>query len=139
MLPTDTDVTVPTVHYFDDIAHVVIMDDCGIRSLTLKQLMLGNPPSSLIANAIGARLGEFLGRLHAWARDPQTSNLEFFDKNQQAKMMSGFITYSRLVSTLIGEDKPPALIDPPLDIAQSKIDVISISSSDKVHAINTSH
>lgn len=85
ILPSDAVVTVPTIHHFDDVAHVVIMDDCGIGALTLKQLMLENPPSLSVASTIGAGLGEFLGRLHKWGRDPQASNHAFFDTNQQGK------------------------------------------------------
>ncbi|KIM86901.1 hypothetical protein PILCRDRAFT_4159 [Piloderma croceum F 1598] len=44
ILPGDVVATVPTIHYFDDVAHVVIMDDCGAGVLTLKQLMIENPP-----------------------------------------------------------------------------------------------
>jgi hypothetical protein len=139
ILPSDAVVTVPTIHYFDDVAHVVIMDDCGVGAVTLKQLMLENPPSASVANAIGAGLGELLSRLHAWGRDPQTSNHAFFDQNQQGKMISGYVTYGRLVSTLTGKDNIPALSDPPLDIAQSKLDTISALSSEKIHTINTSH
>jgi 5-methylthioribose kinase len=139
ILPGDAVVTVPTIHHFDDVAHVVIMEDCGVEVVTLKQMMLENPPSLFVANTIGTGLGEFLGRLHAWGHDPQTSNHAFFDQNQQGKMLSGFITYGRLVSTLTGRDDIPALSDPLLDIAQSKLDTISKLSSEKIHAINTSH
>jgi hypothetical protein len=127
------------IHHFDDVAHVLIMDDCGAGAVTLKQLMLQNPPPSSVASAIGAGLGECLGRLHTVGLDPQVSNLEFFDKNQQGRMISGFATYGRLVSTLTGNDDIAALSDPPLDIPQSKLDIISALSSEKIHAINTSH
>jgi len=139
ILPADAVVTVPTIHYFDDVAHVVIMDDCGVGAVTLKQLMLENPPPVSVAKALGAGLGEFLGRLHVWGRDPQTSNHASFDQNQQGRTISGYIIYGRLVSTLTDKDNIPALSDPPLDIAQSKLDTISALSSEKIHAINTSH
>ena len=84
ILPSDAVVTVPTIHYFDDVAHVVIMDDCGVGGVTLKQLMLENPPPVSVAKALGAGLGEFLSRLHVWGRDPQTSNHASFDQNQHA-------------------------------------------------------
>ena len=65
ILPGDVVATVPTIHYFDDVAHVVIMDDCGVGAVTLKQLMLQNPPPVSVAKALGTGLGEFLsfGRL----------------------------------------------------------------------------
>jgi len=97
------------------------MDDCGVGVVTLKQLMLENPPPVSVAKALGAGLGEFLGRLHVWGRDPQTSNHASFDQNQQGRTISGYITYGRLVSTLTDKDNIPALSNPPLNIAQSKL------------------
>ena len=138
-LPSDAVVTVPTIHHFDEVANVVIMEDCGTGARTLKQLMLDEPPSLPVAIAIGAGLGEFLGRLHSRRLNPQAANHEFFDTNQQAKMLSGFATYGRLVTTLTDKDDIPALSDPPLDIDQSKLDIISSIAAHKIHAINTSH
>jgi hypothetical protein len=38
-LPSDSIVTVPEVHLFDEEHHVIIMDDAGEGSVTLKALM----------------------------------------------------------------------------------------------------
>ena len=101
ILPSDAVVTVPTIHYFDDVAHVVIMDDCGVGGVTLKQLMLENPPPVSVAKALGAGLGEFLSRLHVWGRDPQTSNHASFDQNQQGRYPDMSLTADSFLPSLI--------------------------------------
>ncbi|KAJ7835403.1 kinase-like domain-containing protein [Mycena leptocephala] len=58
--------TVPELYHFDEQAHVIIMEDCGVQSLNLKQLMLTATPSPAVAREIGLALGQFLGRLHLW-------------------------------------------------------------------------
>ncbi|KAJ7605117.1 kinase-like domain-containing protein [Mycena polygramma] len=103
----ECEATVPALHHFDEIAHVLIMDDCGVDSLNLKQLMLTAPPEPHVARAIGAALGEFLGRLHAWgAGDPAL--LDAFDGNKCARKITSWITYERLLATLT-TDAPPAV------------------------------
>jgi 5-methylthioribose kinase len=139
VLHDDATVTIPTIHLFDDIAHVVIMDDCGEEAVSLKQLMLENPPALSVATAIGIGLGNFLAGFHNWGLDRQASNHDFFDTNQQGRAISGFVTYGRIISTITGKDDLPALSNPLLDIPTSKIDIISKISSDRIHAINTSH
>ncbi|THH33106.1 hypothetical protein EUX98_g1084 [Antrodiella citrinella] len=114
-LPNDSLVTVPVVHLYDNVAAVIIMDDCGEGFATLKQLMLDSPPSSTIAQQIGRELGQFLARLHTWSTSNE-SVLDFFDKNAQARAISVYATYGRIISTLKGQDAPPAVVDPVLDI-----------------------
>ncbi|KAJ7697194.1 kinase-like domain-containing protein [Mycena rosella] len=106
--------TVPGMHYFDEEAHVIIMDDCGASSLTLKELLLTATPSPAVAREIGLALGEFLGRLHSWAAtDP--SLLDFFDQNAQAKQITAWVTYGRLISTLTTDNLPAvALLSEPV-------------------------
>lgn len=139
ILPNDGIVTIPRIHLFDEAAHVIIMEHCGEGILTLKQLMLQDPPPISIARDIGKGLGEFLGHLHTWGLDPDASNHAYFDTNQQGKTMSGFVTYGRLVSTLTGKDKLPALTDPSIEVPQSKIDIISGIATKTIDAVNTSH
>ncbi|KZP04498.1 hypothetical protein FIBSPDRAFT_806710 [Athelia psychrophila] len=135
-LPIDLVISVPTVHHWDEVAHVMIMDDCGEDSRSLKQLMLEQPPPVALAHTIGAALGEFLGRMHAWGVDSTASQHAYFDTNQQGKMITRYVTYDRLVSTLNGQDHLPALSDPPLNVAQAKLDVISKVSDERRDAIN---
>lgn len=124
-LPADSLVVVPTVHHWDEAAHVMIMDDCGKSSRNLKQLMLERPPPVALAHRIGAALGEFLGRMHAWGADPTASQHAYFNTNQQGKMITKYITYDRLVATLDGQAQLPALSEPPLGVSQTNLDIIS--------------
>ncbi|KAJ7493839.1 kinase-like domain-containing protein [Mycena latifolia] len=102
---------VPGMHHFDEEAHVIIMDDCGASAVTLKELFLTAPPSPAVAREIGAALGQFLGRLHSWASiDP--SMLDFFDQNQQAKRITAWVTYGRLISTLTTDNLPAVALLP---------------------------
>lgn len=139
ILSDDAIATIPRIHLFDEAVHLIIMDDCGKSTLTLKQLMLQDPPPISIAHDIGKGLGEFLGRLHTWGVDPDASNHAYFDTNEQGKMVTGFVTYGRLVSTLSGKDNLSALTDPDLQIPQSKIDIISGIATKRINAVNTFH
>ncbi|KAJ7490834.1 kinase-like domain-containing protein [Mycena latifolia] len=97
--------SVPEVHLFDEEAHVLIIEDCGERSSNLKNMFLTAPPSPAAAREIGLALGEFLGRLHAWgAVDPAVP--ETFAGNEQAKRITAWITYERLVPTLTTDHLP---------------------------------
>jgi len=122
-LPEDSVVTVPIVHLFDNVANVIVMDDCGEDTKTLKQLMLDDPPSPTTAQQIGRELGQFLAGLHSWSN---TGNnfLDYFSGNNQARSISAFATYSRLVSTLKGENAPVSMVDPVLDIPHSDLDSV---------------
>lgn len=135
-LPADVLTTIPTIHHFDDDARVVIMDDCG-DAVSLKQLMLDNPPLPSVANVIGKALGEFLGRLHTWGVNPKESQHDLFDQNKLGKTISGFVTYGRLISTLNGKNNLAALSDAPLNIPQAKLEIISKLADERRHDINT--
>ncbi|KAJ6542296.1 kinase-like domain-containing protein [Mycena vulgaris] len=107
--------TVPGMHHFDEDAHVIIMGDCGAGSLTLKELMLTATPSPAVAREIGLALGQFLGRLHSWAAVDPTM-LDFFDQNEQAKKITAWVTYGRLISTLTTDALPAiALLNEQVD------------------------
>ncbi|KZP09895.1 hypothetical protein FIBSPDRAFT_873126, partial [Athelia psychrophila] len=135
-LPIDLVVSIPTVHHWDEVAHVVIMDDCGEDTRSLKQLMLEQPSPIALAHTIGTALGEFLGRMHTWGVDPTTSQHAYFDTNQQAKMITRWLTYDRLISTLNGQDHLLTPSDPPLNISQAKLDIISKISDERRDATN---
>jgi hypothetical protein len=115
-------VTVPTVHVFDDKDNVIVMDDCG-EAITLKQFFLDGRCSVATGKRIGVALGEFIGRLHGWGQsDPAV--LQIFAKNEQAKQISAWATYGRLISTLTGQDSLEALQDPPLSPSDSDLSII---------------
>ncbi|KAJ7114908.1 kinase-like domain-containing protein [Mycena epipterygia] len=114
--------TVPTLHHFDEHAHVIIMDDCGVQSLNLKELMLTATPSPAVAREIGLALGQFLGRVHAWGTaDPVM--LDVFDQNKQARKITAWITYERIISTLT-TDNLPAVALIPGGVPDSTLDAI---------------
>jgi 5-methylthioribose kinase len=83
---------VPELYHFDEQAHVIIMEDCGVQSLNLKQLMLTATPSPAVAREIGLALGQFLGRLHLWGAS-SSSLLDYFDQNKQAKVIVSLFLY----------------------------------------------
>ncbi|KAJ7744066.1 kinase-like domain-containing protein [Mycena maculata] len=103
--------TVPEMHHFDAEAHVIILEDCGEQSRNLKELFLTAPPPPAIAHEIGLALGQFLGRLHAWgAADPAI--LDVFAGNEQAKRITSWITYERLIPTLTTDNVPAVALLP---------------------------
>ncbi|KAJ7114572.1 kinase-like domain-containing protein, partial [Mycena crocata] len=127
---------VPGMHHFDKTAHVIIMDDCGEDSLNLKQLMLTATPSSAVAREIGLALGEFLGRLHSWGTvDP--SMLDFFDSNEQAKKLTAWVTYGRIISTLTTDDIPAVALLPE-SVSECDLDDIRAIIAERTPEILTS-
>jgi hypothetical protein len=136
-LPEDSVVTVPDIYLFDRDRSVIIMEDCGEDGMTLKEfLRQGKGSSPDLAEEIGFRLGEFAGCLHRWGMQNPAGILDFFEKNQQAKRMSTWAIYGRLVSTLNGEDALSALSDPPLEVPEEQLEVISKVGSNMSHAMS---
>ena len=118
-LPAGSLVTTPEVHLLDEVANIIIMDDCGADAVVLKDIVLAGGLSVQTARAIGSALGEFLATLHAWGKDEEVKG--FFEGNSQARTMSAWVTYGRLVDTLSGEDRPKALQDPPLSVGEEQL------------------
>lgn len=116
--------TVPHVHLFDDKANVIIMEDCGLGSVTLKKLFTDRKcPIATMAKEIGEALGHFIKLVHTNG-SADNRILDLFRTNVQAKQVSAYVTYGRLVSTLNGQDQLPALSDPPLDVEAENLDVV---------------
>ncbi|KAJ7887303.1 kinase-like domain-containing protein [Mycena olivaceomarginata] len=128
--------TVPELHHFDEQAHVIIMEDCGVQSLNLKQLMLTATPSPAIAREIGLALGQFLGRLHLWSA-MDSSLLDAFDQNKQAKKITAWITYERLISTLTME-KHPAIACLPTPVPDNTLDALRLIVAERTTEIHHS-
>ncbi|KAF8640475.1 hypothetical protein AX17_000138 [Amanita inopinata Kibby_2008] len=124
LIPNDALVTVPDVYFFDEKEHVIVMQDCGDASVSLKQFMLEGRLSASMGERLGKGLGEFLGQLHVWGRDRAAWQL--FDANQQAKEMSAWVYYGRLYETLdVGQNAGVAsLRDPPLEVDLQDMEVI---------------
>ncbi|EGN91815.1 hypothetical protein SERLA73DRAFT_191958 [Serpula lacrymans var. lacrymans S7.3] len=133
--PADSIVSPPQVHYFDEVSHVIIMEDCGEDSITLKQLMINETLPRTLADEIGAALGEFLGRIHDGNKSPNF-DLGLLKDYQLGKAISGSLTYGCLISTITGKDNLSALSDPVLPIPQEKLDIISDLAPTKIDAIN---
>ncbi|GLB43504.1 putative phosphotransferase enzyme family protein [Lyophyllum shimeji] len=131
-LPTDSLVTVPTIYKFDTQHNVIIMEDCGPGTLTLKDFLRegrasSTPDAADLAEIIGASLGRFIGAMHAWSRADPDGMLSLFAENTQALQLSPWATYGRVVQTLRpgeGDDVPPALADPPFAVRDADVDVV---------------
>ena len=100
--PPDAPVTVPTVHQFDSVHHVIVMDDAGPRALPLKAALLAGRISPSRGAALGKALGDFLRTLHARGRDDDSIGglRETFGGNVLGRELSVWATYGRLGSTL---------------------------------------
>ncbi|KAJ7776184.1 kinase-like domain-containing protein [Mycena metata] len=128
--------TVPGMYHFDEEAHILIMEDAGEDSVNLKSLLVNNPPSVAVAKDIGRALGRFLGRLHSWgAAEP--AMLDFFNENEQAKNITAWVTYGRLIQTLTSGNVPAvALLPEP--VSESDLDDIRAIIEERTAEINTS-
>ncbi|KAJ7508553.1 kinase-like domain-containing protein [Mycena galericulata] len=135
-LPKDSVVGVPAVHLFDEENHILIMDDCGTGPTagTLKTLMLAGKITVPLADEIGIALGVFLSGLHKWSTQDRAA-VELFDANKQAKVMSAWATYGRLVSTLSGKDNLLKLAG--LQIPSETMGVISKIADEMSRAVNS--
>ncbi|KAH7914754.1 kinase-like domain-containing protein [Hygrophoropsis aurantiaca] len=130
-------VTAPIVRYFDEAAHVLIIDDCGEDLRTLKQAMVDGVIPPTLAEEIGSALGAYIGHLHSLHGDPSV-DISLFETNDIAKTMSGWVTYGRLKSTLTGEDGISSLSDPPIsnDIPEEDLQTISDLADARIQSIN---
>lgn len=104
------------------------MEDCGTDAVTLKDFLRSgeaSPPG--LAQTIGTSLGEFIAAMHEWSKSNPDGILDVFDKSVQAKKLSGWATYGRLLPTLdpTAEDIPPKLLDPPLEVDDSDLKAIA--------------
>ncbi|KAJ7029879.1 kinase-like domain-containing protein [Mycena alexandri] len=128
--------TVPSVYHLDEEAHILIMEDCGENSINLKSLLVSAPPSVTIAQDIGRALGQFLGRLHSWGTN-EPAMLDFFDQNEQAKEITAWVTYGRILPTLTSGNVP-AVAFLPEPVPESDLDDIRAIIAERTAEINTS-
>lgn len=136
VLPATSLVTTPDVHLLDEVANVIVMDDCGEDGVALKNLLLQNALSASTARVIGSMLGVFLAQLHSWGKGEDV--LDFFDGNTQARTLSAWATYGRLVETLSdSEGRLKALQDPPLDVSESQLNAVGNIADATAHIIRT--
>ncbi|KAF8591948.1 hypothetical protein K439DRAFT_1325854 [Ramaria rubella] len=122
-------VSVPRLYYEDPAHRVLLMADCGDSATTLKRLFQTTPPSLEISRVIGTSLGVFLARLHNATSihgSPGHDIKAFFDKNLQARRITGLITYGKLVSTISPASTDPDFFEPHLDVSAAELDKIAI-------------
>lgn len=93
------------------------MDDCGSDSVSLKAYMQGGRCSIETAQRIGKEVGDFLGRLHSWGK-ANASVCEFFEGNHQAKVLSSWVFYGRLLPTF--DDGLEKLQDPDVKLSEEE-------------------
>ena len=115
--------TVPKVYLFDTSSHVIIMDDTGVDSINLKAFMQQGKASLAIAQQIGQAVGEFMGGMHRWGRG-NAQVLNAVRGNEQAKAISVWAYYGKLVSTLKGLDDLAKLRDPVLEIGKRDMEIV---------------
>ncbi|KAF9245911.1 P-loop containing nucleoside triphosphate hydrolase protein, partial [Melanogaster broomeanus] len=133
-------VTAPAIRFFDEKEHVMIIDDCGEDSLTLKQLLIDESLPKSISEQIGSALGQFIRNVHTWNQNHNT-DLSLFANNQLGKYISALVTYGRLESTLSGKSNLPALVDPVLGVPETKLAKIAAlveRRQQEIHAASAS-
>jgi 5-methylthioribose kinase len=102
------------------------MGDSGVNSIDLKTFMQQGKATLPIAQQIGSAIGEFLGGMHTWGRG-NAEVLNAVKGHEEAKSLSAWIYYGRLVSTLKGLDNGlpiPKLSDPVLEIGEGDMEVV---------------
>ena len=138
MLPADAFVNTPEIHLFDNTANVIIMDDAGEDSLTLKALLQsGKRVSPGSFRKLGMGLGTFLASVHGWGTDDAEAR-EFFEGNKQGRTLSAWATYERLVLTLSGEDAALTILnEPPLNVDRDTLDRVAKVALNTANAVKT--
>ena len=103
------------------------MDDSGVDSINLKTFMQQGKATLPMAEQIGSAIGEFIGGMHKWGRG-NAGVLDAVRGHEQAKTMSAWAYYGRLVSTLKGLEEDgmpiPKLSSPFLEIGKSDMEVV---------------
>lgn len=117
-------VEVPALRFYDEEMHAMIIDDAGIGSRTLKEVLINETLPTALLEEVGTALGSFLGHLHG-SHERRDVDLSLFAKNEVGKEISARVTYSRIVSTLTGKHEYPALSNPLLDIPSEKLATFS--------------
>jgi hypothetical protein len=111
---------------FDRHNNVIIMEDCGAGTVTLKQFLCSDSaPSTGLAETIGTAVGDFIALVHNWSRSNPDGILDIFDKNLDANKVMADLNYDRLVKTLQRSDKDDLPLLSDLEMEPSDLQVIS--------------
>ena len=112
------------MHLYDDLHHVIVMDDAGENTRTLKDIILAGSLSQRLAEDIGSACGAFLANLHEIG-SANNEALEWAAGNKLAREILAWATYGRLVETVDGSDKSiPELQDPCLPLSPDQLDLL---------------
>ncbi|KAK6531740.1 hypothetical protein TWF694_002915 [Orbilia ellipsospora] len=97
-VPNTEFVKTPKVYWVDEVNRVILTEDAGPSSQTLKNLLLSDKiPNVDVFTKIGEELGSYLVRLHDWGRD--TDVLKQYE-NKDARTIASWRTYGRLEGAL---------------------------------------
>ncbi|KAI6135482.1 kinase-like domain-containing protein [Pisolithus croceorrhizus] len=117
-------VEVPILRLHDDKMHVIITDDAGIDTRTLKEVLINESLPTALLEEMGLALGRFLSHLHG-SHERRDVDLSLFANNEVGKTISAWATYGRIISTLTGKDEIPTLSNPLLEIPGEKLAAFS--------------
>ncbi|KAJ6258556.1 hypothetical protein Dda_6600 [Drechslerella dactyloides] len=100
-VPNTAFVKTPEVYWVDESNRVMITEDAGPGSTTLKNLLLGeNIPDATVFRKIGQELGRYLSGLHKWGQNAET--LRKYE-NKDARVIASWRTCGRLEEALAKE------------------------------------
>lgn len=111
----DTIARAPRLYHYDKEEHVLIVEDCGTDTHTLKHLLKEGLLDIQACRTVGRALGTFLATIHREC-SKDLKLLEYLDKSTKMKSFGAPLT--RVVSTLTGDRKTragKAIVDPPLE------------------------
>jgi hypothetical protein len=116
------------VHLFDEEDNVIIMDDCGMTAVTLKQYLLDFTEDNAsvripeVEKACTA-VGHFIRQLHTQSR-LDLEAIQVFDANEQGKDISAWVTYGRIMQTLTGSESLELLGHDSLNVSEEDLKTI---------------
>lgn len=113
-------VTVPEVYLFDEVQHVIVMDDAGEGSMSLQAFVQQGRATTDMAKEIGSAVGRFLAWLHEWGRGNEDAS-RAVRGNEWGKRMSAQVFYGDLKRVLVDTCKH---YDPPVDVDGKKMEVL---------------
>ncbi|KAK6337834.1 hypothetical protein TWF696_001313 [Orbilia brochopaga] len=100
-VPNTEFVKTPKVYWVDESNRVMITEDAGPKSKTLKNLLLGETiPGPAAFAKIGEELGKYLSKLHTWGHS--TEALSKYE-NKDARVIASWRTCGRLEEVLSKE------------------------------------
>ncbi|EJC98715.1 uncharacterized protein FOMMEDRAFT_23526 [Fomitiporia mediterranea MF3/22] len=112
-LPVDALATVPELYLHDPEAHIIIMEDAGPSARNLKDLLRTVPLNEETSRELGAAMGRFLAAVHVHGT-ADTALIEATQNIEDARRITAWITYGRLVDSLKEAGNGTTLVDPPL-------------------------